>query len=148
MGPIPSFSCGKAKFFMRQKRPTQDPSQFIYLCFNYFFQCKCFDMDHVHFCCMDMDSMYTVISGSTIEKYKYQFKNVTKDQEFWNVHYEEQLPWEGGTIAKEKKLLGCFIESQRENIICLAPKCNSTIGGEIDDVIRMRGVNEKNNSLT
>ncbi|KAA6396324.1 MAG: hypothetical protein EZS28_008148, partial [Streblomastix strix] len=48
------------------------------------------------------------------------------------------------SIAQEKKLLGCAIESQRESIICLAPKCYSAIDGEIDDVIRMKGISEKN----
>ncbi|KAA6368553.1 MAG: hypothetical protein EZS28_035920 [Streblomastix strix] len=93
---------------------------------------------------MDTDSMYLAISGSTIEGYKQQFKHVIKDQQFWDEHYKEWLPWEGCTIAEEKKLLGCAIESQRESIICLAPKCYSAIDGEVDDVIRMKGVNEKN----
>ncbi|KAA6363238.1 MAG: hypothetical protein EZS28_041235, partial [Streblomastix strix] len=70
---------------------------------------------------------YLAISGSTIEGYKQQFKHAIKDQEFWDAHYKEWLPWEGCTIAEEKKLLGCSIESQRENIICLAPKYYSVI---------------------
>ncbi|KAA6384279.1 MAG: hypothetical protein EZS28_020194 [Streblomastix strix] len=93
---------------------------------------------------MDTDSMYLAISGSTIEGYKQQFKHAIKDQEFWDKHYKEWLPWECCTIAEEKKLLGCAIESQRESIICLAPKCYSAIDGEVDDVIRMKDVNEKN----
>ncbi|KAA6403840.1 MAG: hypothetical protein EZS28_000633 [Streblomastix strix] len=71
---------------------------------------------------MDTDSMYLAISGSTIEGYKQQFKHIIKDQEFLDDHYKEWLPWEGCTIAEEKNLLGCAIESQRESIICLAPK--------------------------
>ncbi|KAA6385821.1 MAG: hypothetical protein EZS28_018652, partial [Streblomastix strix] len=127
---------------------TQDNSKFWYLCFIYFFLYKCIDMDRIHFCCMDTDSMYLAISGSTIEGYKQQFKHVIKDQQFWDEHYKEWLPWEGCTIAEEKKLLGCTIESQRESIICLAPKCYSAIDEEVDDVIRMKGVNEKNSGLT
>ncbi|KAA6347399.1 MAG: hypothetical protein EZS28_052032, partial [Streblomastix strix] len=76
---------------------------------------------------MDTDSMYLAISGSTIEGYKQQFKHVIKDQQFWDDHFKEWLPWEGCSIAEEKKLLGCAIESQRESIICLAPKCYSAI---------------------
>ncbi|KAA6399565.1 MAG: hypothetical protein EZS28_004910 [Streblomastix strix] len=88
------------------------------------------------------------ISGSIIEGYKQQFKLAIKDQEFWDEHYKEWLPWERCAIAEEKKLLGCAIESQRESIICLAPKCYSAIDGEIEDVIRMKGINEKNSGLT
>ncbi|KAA6393051.1 MAG: hypothetical protein EZS28_011419, partial [Streblomastix strix] len=50
----------------------------------------------------------------------------------------------GRSIAEEKKLLGCAIDSQRESSICLALKCDSAIDGEVDDVLRMKGVNEKN----
>ncbi|KAA6393767.1 MAG: hypothetical protein EZS28_010704 [Streblomastix strix] len=127
---------------------TYDNSKFWYLCFNYFFLYKCIDMNRVHFCCMDTDSMHLAIIGSTIEGYKQQFKYLIMDQEFWDEHYKEWLPWEGCTIAEEKKLLGCTIESERESIICLAPKCYSAIDGEVDDVIRMKGVNEKNSGLT
>ncbi|KAA6375972.1 MAG: hypothetical protein EZS28_028501 [Streblomastix strix] len=105
-------------------------------------------MDRVHFCSKDTDSMYLAISGSQIEGYKKQFKHIIMVQEFWYNHYKEWLPWEGCSIAEEKKLLGCAIEIQREGIICLAPKCYSAIDGEIEDVIRMKGINEKNSSLT
>ncbi|KAA6381081.1 MAG: hypothetical protein EZS28_023394 [Streblomastix strix] len=74
--------------------------------------------------------------------------HVIKDHEFWDEHYKEWLPWEGCTIAEEKKLLGYAIESQRESIICLAPKCYSAIDWEIDDVIRTKGINEKNSGWT
>ncbi|KAA6395983.1 MAG: hypothetical protein EZS28_008488 [Streblomastix strix] len=97
---------------------------------------------------MDTDSMYLAISDSTIDGYRQQFKQIIRDQEFWDEHYKEWLPWEGCIIAEEKKLFDCTIESQRESIICLAPKCYSAIDGEIDDVIRMKGVNEKNSGLT
>ncbi|KAA6370182.1 MAG: hypothetical protein EZS28_034290 [Streblomastix strix] len=140
-----SFSAHKC---LQESIFTQDNSKFWYLCFIYFLLYKCIDMDRVHFCCMDTDSMYLAISGSTIEGYKQQFKHVIKDQEFWDNHYKEWLPWEGSSIAEEKKLLGCAIESQRESIICLAPKCYSAIDGEVDDVIRLKGVNEKNSGLT
>ncbi|KAA6385869.1 MAG: hypothetical protein EZS28_018607 [Streblomastix strix] len=92
--------------------------------------------------------MYLTISGSTIEGYKQQFKLAIKDQQFQDDHYKEWLPWEGCSIAEEKKLLGCDIELQRESIICLALKCYFAIDGEIDDVIRMKGVYEKNSCLT
>ncbi|KAA6398849.1 MAG: hypothetical protein EZS28_005627 [Streblomastix strix] len=123
----------------------------------YIFLYKRIDMNRVHFCSTDTDSIYLAIRGSTFEGYKQQFKHVIKDQEFWNNHYKEWLPWEGCTIAEEKKLLGCAIESQRESIICLAPKCYSAIRSKKDDdddedtdddVIRMKGVNEKNSGLT
>ncbi|KAA6389347.1 MAG: hypothetical protein EZS28_015125, partial [Streblomastix strix] len=93
---------------------TQDNSKFWYLCFIYFFLYKCIDMNRVHFCCMDTDSMYLAISDSTIEGYKQQFKHVIKDQKFWDEHCKKWLPWDGCTITEEKKLLGCAIESQRE----------------------------------
>ncbi|KAA6360159.1 MAG: hypothetical protein EZS28_044314, partial [Streblomastix strix] len=136
-----SFSAHKC---LQESIFKQDNSKFWYLCFIYFFLYKCIDMNRVHFCCMDTDSMYLAISGSTIEGYKQQFKHVIKDQQFWDEHYKEWLPWEGCSIAEEKKLLNCAIESQRESIICLAPKYYSAIDGEIDDVIRMKGINEKN----
>ncbi|KAA6372695.1 MAG: hypothetical protein EZS28_031777 [Streblomastix strix] len=60
---------------------------------------------------------------------------------------DKWLPWEGCTIAEEKKLLGSAFESLRESIIYLAPKCHSAIDSEIDDVRRMKGVNEKNSDL-
>ncbi|KAA6388571.1 MAG: hypothetical protein EZS28_015905 [Streblomastix strix] len=139
-----SFSAHKC---LQESIFTQDNSKFWYLCFIYFFLYKCIDMDRVHFCCMDTDSMYLAISGSTIEGYKQQYKHIIQDQEFWDEHYKEWLPWEGCTIAEEKKLLGYAIESQRESIICLAPKCYFAIDDDIDDVIRMKGVNEKNSGL-
>ncbi|KAA6396599.1 MAG: hypothetical protein EZS28_007874 [Streblomastix strix] len=105
-------------------------------------------MGGVHFSCMDTDSMYLAFSGSTIEGFKQQFNHAIKDQEFWDEHYKEQLPWGGCSIAENKKLLSCAIKSQRENIICLAPKCYFPIDGEIDDVIRMKGNNKKNSGLT
>ncbi|KAA6387668.1 MAG: hypothetical protein EZS28_016806 [Streblomastix strix] len=82
---------------------TQDNSKFWYLCFIYFFLYKCIDMNRVHFCCMDTDSMYLAISGSTIEGYKQQFKHVINDREFWDEHYKEQLPWDGCSIAEKKE---------------------------------------------
>ncbi|KAA6388920.1 MAG: hypothetical protein EZS28_015553 [Streblomastix strix] len=96
---------------------------------------------------MDTDSMYLTISGSTIEWYKQQFKYAIRDQEFQDNHYKEWLPWEECSIAEEKKLLGCAIQSKTESIICLAPKCYSAIDGEVDDVIRMMGVNEQNSVI-
>ncbi|KAA6402031.1 MAG: hypothetical protein EZS28_002443 [Streblomastix strix] len=140
-----SFSAHKC---LQESIFTQDNSKFWFLCFIYFFLCKCIDTDRVQFCCMNTDSMYQAISGSTIEGYKQQFKYEIKDQEFWENHYKEWLPWEGCSIAEETKLLGCAIELWRESIICLAPKCYSAIDGEVDDVIRMKDVNEKNSVLT
>ncbi|KAA6393173.1 MAG: hypothetical protein EZS28_011299, partial [Streblomastix strix] len=55
---------------------------------------------------MDIDSKYLAISGSTIEGYKQQFKHVIKDRELWDEHYKEWLPYEGCSIAEEKKLFG------------------------------------------
>ncbi|KAA6355670.1 MAG: hypothetical protein EZS28_048803 [Streblomastix strix] len=92
--------------------------------------------------------MQLAIKGSTIEGHKQQFKHVIKDQEFQNAHYKEWLPQERCSIDEEKKLLGCTFESKRKSFICLTPKCYSAIDGEIDDVIRMKGVNEKNSGLT
>ncbi|KAA6356176.1 MAG: hypothetical protein EZS28_048297 [Streblomastix strix] len=93
---------------------------------------------------MDTYSIYLAISGSTIDGHKQQFNNAIIDQEFWDNHYKEWLPCEGCTIAEEKKLLDCAIQSQRESIICLTPKCYSAIDGQVDDiVIRMKGINEK-----
>ncbi|KAA6382773.1 MAG: hypothetical protein EZS28_021700 [Streblomastix strix] len=86
--------------------------------------------------------------GSTIEGNKQQNKYAIKDQDFWDQHYKEWLPWECCTIAEEKKLFGCAIESQRESIICLAPKCYTAIDGEVGDIIRMKDINEKNSGLT
>ncbi|KAA6401632.1 MAG: hypothetical protein EZS28_002844 [Streblomastix strix] len=97
---------------------------------------------------MDTDLMYLAISSSTIDGYKQQFKHKIKDLKFWDNHYKEWLPWDNCSIAEEKKLLGCAIESQRESIICLTSKCYSAIDGEIDDVIGMKGINEKNSVFT
>ncbi|KAA6362162.1 MAG: hypothetical protein EZS28_042311, partial [Streblomastix strix] len=55
------------KFDKNESIFTQDNSKFWYLCFIYFFLYKCIDMDRVHFCCMDTNSMYRAISGLTIE---------------------------------------------------------------------------------
>ncbi|KAA6390785.1 MAG: hypothetical protein EZS28_013687 [Streblomastix strix] len=103
-------------------------------------------MNRVHFCWMDADSMYLAISRSIIEGYKQQFKHAIEDQQFWDDHYKDWLPWKCCTIAEEKKLLGCATESQRESFICLAPKYYSSIDGDIECVIRMKGVNEKNSA--
>ncbi|KAA6383466.1 MAG: hypothetical protein EZS28_021008 [Streblomastix strix] len=145
------------KFDKIESMFTQDNSKFWYLCFIYFFLYKCIDMDRVYFCCVDTDSMYLAISGSTIKGYKQQFKHAIKDQEFWDEHYKEWLPWECCAISEEKKLLGCSIESQRESIIFLVLKYYSVIRNKKDDdddedidadAIRMKGVNEKNSGLT
>ncbi|KAA6364445.1 MAG: hypothetical protein EZS28_040028 [Streblomastix strix] len=94
-----SFSAHKC---LQESIFTQDNSKFWYLCFIYFFLYKCIDLDRVHFCCMDTDSMYLAISGSTIEGYKQQFKHAIKDQQFLDDNFKEWLPWEGYTIAEEK----------------------------------------------
>ncbi|KAA6312782.1 MAG: hypothetical protein EZS28_055865, partial [Streblomastix strix] len=72
---------------------------------------------------------------------------------FYYDHFKEWLSWESCSIAEEKKPLGCAIESQRESIIYLAPKCYSGIhnkkdeDGDDEDVIRMKETIEKKSGL-
>ncbi|KAA6369254.1 MAG: hypothetical protein EZS28_035219 [Streblomastix strix] len=128
---------------------TLDNSKFWYLNFIYNFLYKCVDMDRVHFCNMDTDAMYLAIAGSQIERYKQGLKYVIKDQQFYDQHYKEWLPWNDCTVAEEKKLIGISTESQGENIVCLAPKCYSLCNGneQNDDIVslvnRMNGVSGK-----
>ncbi|KAA6356616.1 MAG: hypothetical protein EZS28_047857, partial [Streblomastix strix] len=65
---------------------------------------------------MDTDSMYLAITGQQIEGYKQGFKYVIKDQEFYDQHYKEWLPWADCTAAEEKKQLGIITESKGEII--------------------------------
>ncbi|KAA6388897.1 MAG: hypothetical protein EZS28_015574 [Streblomastix strix] len=111
-------------------------------------------MDSIHFCNIDTDSMYLAIAGSNVEGYKQGLKYVIKDQQFYDQLYKEWLPWDGCTVAEEKKLGGITTESQGENIVCLAPKCYSLYNGneQNDDIVslvnRMKGVSEKKTNLT
>ncbi|KAA6392375.1 MAG: hypothetical protein EZS28_012102 [Streblomastix strix] len=131
-----------------------DNSKFWYLNFIYNFLYKCVDMDRVHICNMDTDSMQLAIAGSQIEGYKQELKYMIKDQLFYDLYYKEQLPWEGCTVAEEKKLMGLITESQGENIVCLAHKYYSLYNGneQSDDIVslvnRMKGVSEKKANLT
>ncbi|KAA6390930.1 MAG: hypothetical protein EZS28_013543, partial [Streblomastix strix] len=145
------FKCDKP---MQEAAFTLDNSKFWYINFVYNFLYKCIDMDRVHFCNMDTDSMYLAIAGSQIEGYKQGLKYVIKDQLFYDQHYKEWLPWDNCTVAEEKKLLGLTTESYGENIVCLAPKCCSLQNGneQNDDIVslvnRMKGVSEKKANLT
>ncbi|KAA6378647.1 MAG: hypothetical protein EZS28_025826, partial [Streblomastix strix] len=124
------FKCNKP---LKEAVFTLDNSKFCYLNFVYNFLYTCIDMDRVHFCNMDTDSMYLAIAGSQIE---------------------EWLPWDNCTVAEEKKLIGITTESQGKNIVCLAPKCYSLYKGneQNDDIVslvnRMKGVSEKKANLT
>ncbi|KAA6403977.1 MAG: hypothetical protein EZS28_000503 [Streblomastix strix] len=104
---------------------TLDDSKFWYLNFVYNFLNKCIDMDRVHICNMDADSMYLAIVGSLIEGYKQGSKYFIKDQGFFDLHHKKWLPWNDCTVAEEKKFIDITTESQGENIVCLAPKCYS-----------------------
>ncbi|KAA6395256.1 MAG: hypothetical protein EZS28_009220 [Streblomastix strix] len=145
------FKCNKP---LQEALFTLDNSKFWYLNFVYNFLYKCIDMDRVHFCNMDTDSMYLAIAGSQIEGYKQELKYVIKDQVFYDNHYKEWLPWNDCTVAEEKKLMGITTESQGENIVCLAPKCYRLYNGneQNDDIVslvnRMKGVSEKKANLT
>ncbi|KAA6362519.1 MAG: hypothetical protein EZS28_041954 [Streblomastix strix] len=103
---------------------------------------------------MDTDSMYLAIAGSQIESYKQGLKYVINDQLFYDQHYKEWLPWNDCNVAEEKKLMGITIESQGENIVCLAPNCYSLFNGNeqnvdiVSLVNRMKGVSEKKANLT
>ncbi|KAA6387324.1 MAG: hypothetical protein EZS28_017151 [Streblomastix strix] len=98
---------------------------------------------------MDTDSMYLAIAGSQFEGYKYGLKYVIKDQQFYDQHYKEWLPWNDCTVAEGKKFMGLTIESQGENIVYLAPKCNSLYNGNEQNenivllVNRMKGVSQR-----
>ncbi|KAA6396517.1 MAG: hypothetical protein EZS28_007956 [Streblomastix strix] len=145
------FKCNKP---LQEAVFTLDNSKFQNLNFVYNFLYQCIDMDRVHFCNMDTDSMYLAISGSQIEGYKQRLKYVIEDQGLYDQHYKEWLPWDDCTIAEEKKLMGITTESQGENIVCLTPKCYSLYNGneQIDDIVslvnRMKGVSEKKANLT
>ncbi|KAA6398802.1 MAG: hypothetical protein EZS28_005672, partial [Streblomastix strix] len=145
------FKCNKP---LQEAVFTLDNCKFWYLNFVYNFLYKCVDMDSVHFCNMDTDSMYLAIAGSQIEGYKQGLKYVIKDQLFYDQHYKEWLPWGNCTVAEEKKLMGITTKSKGENIVCLAPKCQSLYNGneQNDDIVslvnRMKGVSEKDANLT
>ncbi|KAA6374075.1 MAG: hypothetical protein EZS28_030399 [Streblomastix strix] len=141
------FKCNKP---LQEAVFTLDNSKFWYLNFVNNFLYKCIDMDRVHFCNMDTDSMYLAITGSQIEGYKQGLKYVIKDQGFYDEHYKESLPCgDNCTVAEEKKLMGITTESQVENIVCLAPKCYSLYNRneQIDDIVslvnRMKGVSQR-----
>ncbi|KAA6397143.1 MAG: hypothetical protein EZS28_007328 [Streblomastix strix] len=148
---IRQFKCNKP---LQEAVFTLNNSKFWYLNFVYNFLQKCVDMDRVHFCNMDTESMYLSIVGSQIEGYKQGLKYVISDQRFCDLHYKEWLPWNDCTVAEEKKLMGITTESQGENIVCLAPKCYSLYNGneQSDDIVslvnRMKGVREKKAILT
>ncbi|KAA6393950.1 MAG: hypothetical protein EZS28_010525 [Streblomastix strix] len=145
------FKCNKP---LQEAVFTLDNSKFWYLNFVYNFLYKCIDMDRVHFCNKDTDSIYLAIAGSQIESYKQGLKYVINDQLFYDQHYKEWLPWNDCTVAEEKKLMGINTESQGENIVCLAPKCYSLYNGneQNDDIISlvnwMKGVSKKKANLT
>ncbi|KAA6374256.1 MAG: hypothetical protein EZS28_030217 [Streblomastix strix] len=88
------------------------------------------DNNKVHFYNMDIDSMYLAIAGSQIDGYKQGLKYVINNQEFYDLHYKEWLPWDDCSVAEEKKLMGITTESQVENIVCLVPKCYSLVVGK------------------
>ncbi|KAA6382447.1 MAG: hypothetical protein EZS28_022026, partial [Streblomastix strix] len=145
------FKCNKP---LQEAVFTLDNSKFWYLNFVYNFLHKCIDMDRVHFCNIDTDSMNLAIAGSQIEGYKQGLKYAIKDQYFYDQQYKEWLPWNDCAVAEEKKLLSFTSESQGENIVCLAPKYYSLYNGneQNDDIVslvnRMKGVSEKKANLT
>ncbi|KAA6402878.1 MAG: hypothetical protein EZS28_001590 [Streblomastix strix] len=80
------FKCNKP---LQEAVFTLDNSKFWYLNFVYNFLYKCIDMDRVHFCNKDTDSMYLAIAGSKIEGYKQGLKYAIKDQVFYDLHNKD-----------------------------------------------------------
>jgi hypothetical protein len=103
-------------------------------------------MDKIHFIEGDADSAYWAIAGNNKEEYTQGFKNVVKDQEFYDEHVYEWLPDPEKDVYDEKKLLGLAIENQDENCVALAPKCYCLFPNK--NITKMKGVKKTLNNLT
>ncbi|KAA6400174.1 MAG: hypothetical protein EZS28_004292 [Streblomastix strix] len=130
------FKCNKP---LQEAELILDNNKFWYLNYIFNFLYKCIDMDRVHLCNMDTDSMYLAIAGSQIEGYK------------------QRLNGFHGTIVlllKRQNFARITSEPQGENIVCLAPKCYSLYNGNeqnngIESLMsRMKDVSEKKANLT
>ncbi|KAA6375019.1 MAG: hypothetical protein EZS28_029454 [Streblomastix strix] len=107
-------------------------------------------MDRVHFCSIDTESMNLAISGSTIEGHKQQFKYAIKDQQFKTIITNNGFLKKGVQLLKKETtwLRYRIIErkyhlSSSQMQFCYRQQKND----DVEDVIRMKVVNEKNSGL-
>jgi hypothetical protein len=134
---------------------------------------KAFDTDRVLSIEGDTDSKYFAISGNPDEGYKQGIKYIIKDKKFYSENvfkyltsdyylpeeYEYLRPTfkttpEGvltdkGKLDKmlfDKKILGCAIEKDGENIIALGSKCYTTFNDDgTTKSLKLKGVNKSTN---
>ena len=116
---------------------TLDNAKYWYLTFVYDFINKCYDSNKFHFINLDTDSLYIAVSGNPIA-----------NQSFYDNHYFKFLPNdEINDVHDRKKLLGCCIERQADNMIALAPKCYSVFNSNGKEVNKLKGIDLSDNNI-
>ena len=142
---------------------TLDNAKYWYLNFIYNFMFKAFDTNKILSIEGDTDSKYFAISGNENENYKQGIKYIIKDKKFYaeNVfkyltsdyylpeEYEHLRPKFNDKLSKmlfDKKILGCAIEKDGDNIIALGSKCYTTFNDDgTTKSLKLKGVNKSTN---
>jgi len=130
---------------------TLDNAKYWYLNFIYNFMERCIDMEKVHFCEGDTDSMYWAASGSPTESPDQLLTHVVKDKEFYDENVGYFMP--RNDIADklerkrdEKKPLGVAIEKAFDNMVCITAKCYTAWNnsGKVE-ALKVKGVSKNQN---
>ena len=142
---------------------TLDNAKYWYLNFIYNFMFKAFDTNKILSIEGDTDSKYFAISGNPNEGYKQGIKYIIKDKKFYSENvfkyltsdyylpdeYEHLRPKFDSKLNKmlfDKKILGCAIEKDGENIIALGSKCYTTFNDDgTTKSLKLKGVNKSTN---
>ena len=142
---------------------TLDNAKYWYLNFIYNFMFKAFDTNKILSIEGDTDSKYFAISGNPNENYKQGIKYIIKDKKFYSENvfkyltsdyylpeeYEYLRPKFNDKLSKmlfDKKILGCAIEKDGENIIALGSKCYTTFNNDgTTKSLKLKGVNKSTN---
>jgi len=142
---------------------TLDNAKYWYLNFIYNFMFKAFDTNKILSIEGDTDSKYFAISGNPEENYKQGIKYIIKDKKFYSENvfkyltsdyylpeeYEHLRPQFNNKLDKmlfDKKILGCAIEKDGENIIALGSKCYTTFNNDgTTKSLKLKGVNKSTN---
>lgn len=142
---------------------TLDNAKYWYLNFIYNFMFKAFDTNKILSIEGDTDSKYFAISGNPNENYKQGIKYIIKDKKFYseNVfkyltsdyylpeeyeHFRPQFKTKLDKMLFDKKILGCAIEKDGENIIALGSKCYTTFNDDgTTKSLKLKGVNKSTN---
>ena len=142
---------------------TLDNAKYWYLNFIYNFMFKAFDTNKILSIEGDTDSKYFAISGNPEENYKQGIKYIIKDKKFYSENvfkyltsdyylpeeYEYLRPKFNDKLNKmlfDKKILGCAIEKDGDNIIALGSKCYTTFNDDgTTKSLKLKGVNKSTN---